>query len=60
MPDAVLFDMGGLVLDTERIGREGRYAATRLLGIPLPKSVIAASKTGGLSASRSVCEGDMI
>ena len=42
MLQGVLFDMDGLMFDTERIGRDGWHKAAEILHIDLPEEIIAA------------------
>ena len=44
MLQGVLFDMDGLMFDTERIGRDGWHKAAEILHIDLPEEIIAAMR----------------
>ena len=52
MLQAVLWDMDGLMFDTERIGQAGWQAAARELGIDIPPEVVAAMRGTGTDACR--------
>lgn len=52
MLQAVLWDMDGLMFDTERIGQAGWQAAARELGIDIPPEVVAAMRGTGIDACR--------
>ena len=54
MLQGALFDMDGLMFDTERIGRDGWLAAARQLGITIPETVIAAMRGTGTDACRAL------
>lgn len=54
MLQGALFDMDGLMFDTERIGRDGWLAAARQLGITIPGTVIAAMRGTGTDACRAL------
>ena len=47
MLQGVLFDMDGLMFDTERIGRDGWHKAAEILHIDLPEGIIAAMRGTG-------------
>ena len=50
----VLFDMDGLMFDTERIGFDGWKAAGRTLGVTIPDGVIHAMRGTGVAESRAI------
>ena len=56
-----MFDMDGLMFDTERIGRDGWHKAAEILHIDLPEGIIAAMRGTGTAAKfstrryRAVC-----
>ena len=54
MLQAALFDMDGLMFDTERIGRDGWHTAAKTLGIAIPETVIAAMRGTGTDACRAL------
>lgn len=54
MIQGVLFDMDGLMFDTERIGRDGWQAAARSLGITIPESLIASMRGTGTDQCRAI------
>lgn len=54
MVQGVLFDMDGLMFDTERIGRDGWNAAARTLGITIPDHLIAAMRGTGVDQCRAL------
>ena len=50
----VLFDMDGLMFDTERIGRDGWHKAAEILHIELPEEIIAAMRGTGIDRCREI------
>lgn len=59
MLQGVLFDMDGLMFDTERIGRDGWHKAAEILHIDLPEGIIAAMRgTGNRPLPRNFQRGD--
>lgn len=52
MLQAVLWDMDGVMFDTERIGQAGWQAAAQTLGIVIPPEVVAAMRGTGVDACR--------
>ena len=54
MLQGVLFDMDGLMFDTERIGRDGWHKAAETLQIDLPESLIAAMRGTGTDRCREI------
>lgn len=52
MLQGVLWDMDGLMFDTERIGQKGWQAAAQALGIEIPTEVVAAMRGTGIDACR--------
>ena len=54
MLQGVLFDMDGLMFDTERIGRDGWHKAAEILHIDLPKGIIAAMRGTGTDRCREI------
>ena len=54
MLQAALFDMDGLMFDTERIGRDGWHTAAKTLGIAISETVIAAMRGIGTDACRAL------
>lgn len=54
MIQGVLFDMDGLMFDTERIGRDGWQAAARNLGIAVPESLLVAMRGTGVAQCRAL------
>ena len=54
MLQGVLFDMDGLMFDTERIGRDGWHKAAEILHIDLPEGIIAAMRGTGTDRCREI------
>lgn len=54
MIQGVLFDMDGLMFDTERIGRDGWFAAAERLGIPITEALIAKLRGTGVERCRVI------
>lgn len=54
MLQGVLFDMDGLMFDTERIGRDGWHKAAEILHIDLPEEIIAAMRGTGTDRCREI------
>lgn len=54
MIQGVLFDMDGLMFDTERIGREGWFEAARRLKLPVTEQLIAKLRGTGVSECRVI------
>lgn len=54
MIQGVLFDMDGLMFDTERIGRHGWYTAARELGITIPDTVLSSLRGTGVKECRQI------
>ena len=54
MLQGVLFDMDGLMFDTERIGRDGWHKAAETLHIDLPEEIIAAMRGTGTERCREI------
>ena len=54
MLQGVLFDMDGLMFDTERIGRDGWHKAAEILHIDLPEKIIAAMRGTGTDRCREI------
>ena len=54
MLQGVLFDMDGLMFDTERIGRDGWHKAAETLRIDLPEELIAAMRGTGTDRCREI------
>ena len=54
MLQGVLFDMDGLMFDTERIGRDGWHKAAETLHIDLPEEIIAAMRGTGTDRCREI------
>ena len=54
MIKAVLFDMDGLMFDTERIGHRGWKYGAQVLGLELPDEVIAAGRGMSVADSRAM------
>lgn len=52
MLQGVLWDMDGLMFDTERIGQQGWQAAARALGIEIPAAVVTAMRGTGPEVCR--------
>lgn len=50
----VLFDMDGLMFDTEHIGREGWFEAGRQLDLPITEELIAKLRGTGVSVCREI------
>ena len=50
----VLFDMDGLMFDTERIGHRGWKYGAQVLGLELPDEVIAAGRGMSVADSRAM------
>lgn len=49
-----MFDMDGLMFDTERIGRDGWHKAAETLHIDLPEEIIAAMRGTGTDRCREI------
>ena len=49
-----MFDMDGLMFDTERIGRDGWHKAAEILHIDLPEKIIAAMRGTGTDRCREI------
>ena len=49
-----MFDMDGLMFDTERIGRDGWHKAAEILHIDLPEEIIAAMRGTGTDRCREI------
>lgn len=49
-----MFDMDGLMFDTERIGRDGWHKAAEMLHIDLPEEIIAAMRGTGTDRCREI------
>lgn len=54
MLQGALFDMDGLMFDTERIGRDGWQSAARQLGLTISESLIASMRGTGTDACRAL------
>lgn len=54
MLQGVLFDMDGLMFDTERLGREGWLHAADRLGVDIPEEVIARMRGTGVERCREI------
>lgn len=54
MLQGVLFDMDGLMFDTERIGYKGWKKAAAALGMDIPDQLIAAMRGTGVAQSRAL------
>ena len=54
MLQGVLFDMDGLMFDTECIGRDGWHKAAEILHIDLPEGIIAAMRGTGTDRCREI------
>lgn len=54
MLQGVLFDMDGLMFDTERVGRDGWHRAAEILHIDLPEGIIAAMRGTGTDRCREI------
>lgn len=54
MLQGVLFDMDGLMFDTERIGLDGWHKAAETLHIDLPEAIIAAMRGTGTDRCREI------
>ena len=54
MLQGVLFDMDGLMFDTERIGRDGWHKTAEILHIDLPEEIIAAMRGTGTDRCREI------